>query len=109
MSLQTILSAISSFIWGPPLLILLSGTGLYLTLRLGFLQIRYLPRALSYLFARGANKGKGDVSSFAALCTALAATIGTRAAHTTGIAGRQPAGGWRHVGRFRQGARLLGG
>ena len=41
MSLQTILSAISSFIWGPPLLILLSGTGLYLTLRLGFLQIRY--------------------------------------------------------------------
>ena len=63
MSLQTILSAISSFIWGPPLLILLSGTGLYLTLRLGFLQIRYLPRALGYLFARGANKGKGDVSS----------------------------------------------
>ena len=64
MSLQTILSAVSSFIWGPPLLILLSGTGLYLTLRLGFLQIRYLPRALGYLFARGANKGKGDVSSF---------------------------------------------
>ncbi len=74
MSLQTTLSAISSFVWGPPLLILLSGTGLYLTLRLGFLQIRYLPRALGYLFARGANKGKGDVSSFAALCTALAAT-----------------------------------
>ena len=48
MSLQTTLSAISSFVWGPPLLILLSGTGLYLTLRLGFLQIRYLPRALSY-------------------------------------------------------------
>ena len=67
MSLQTILSAISSFLWGPPLLILLSGTGLYLTLRLGFLQIRYLPRALGYLFARGANKGKGDVS-----CTAVA-------------------------------------
>ena len=57
MSLQTTLSAISSFVWGPPLLILLSGTGLYLTLRLGFLQIRYLPRALGYLFARGANKG----------------------------------------------------
>ena len=55
MSLQTILSAYSSFIWGPPLLILLSGTVLYLTLRLGFLQIRYLPRALGYLFARGAN------------------------------------------------------
>ena len=75
MSLQTTLSAISSFVWGPPLLILLSGTGLYLTLRLGFLQIRYLPRALGYLFARGVNKGKGDVSSFAALCTALAALL----------------------------------
>ena len=76
MSITTILSAIDSFIWGPPLLILLVGTGLYLTLRLGFLQIRYLPRALRYLFQRDANKGKGDVSSFAALCTALAATIG---------------------------------
>ena len=91
MSLQTILSAISSFIWGSPLLILLSGTGLYLTLRLGFLQIRYLPRALGYLFARGANKGKGDVSSFAALCTALAATIGT--GNIVGVATAVQAGG----------------
>ena len=90
-SLQTILSAISSFIWGPPLLILLSGTGLYLTLSLGFLQIRYLPRALGYLFARGANKGKGDVSSFAALCTALAATIGT--GNIVGVATAVQAGG----------------
>ena len=91
MSLQTTLSAISSFVWGPPLLILLSGTGLYLTLRLGFLQIRYLPRALGYLFARGANKGKGDVSSFAALCTALAATIGT--GNIVGVATAVQAGG----------------
>ena len=44
---------------GTALLILCPGPGLYLTLRLGFLQIRYLPRALGYLFARGANKGKG--------------------------------------------------
>ena len=91
MSLQTTLSAISNFVWGPPLLILLSGTGLYLTLRLGFLQIRYLPRALGYLFARGANKGKGDVSSFAALCTALAATIGT--GNIVGVATAVQAGG----------------
>ena len=91
MSLQTTLSAISSFVWGPPLLILLSGTGLYLTFRLGFLQIRYLPRALGYLFARGANKGKGDVSSFAALCTALAATIGT--GNIVGVATAVQAGG----------------
>ncbi|MDU8923546.1 sodium:alanine symporter family protein [Pasteurellaceae bacterium LIM206] len=78
MSLKTILSAVDSFIWGPPLLILLSGTGLYLTLRLGFLQIRYLPRALGYLFKKEqGNNRKGDVSAFAALCTALSATIGT--------------------------------
>ena len=59
MSLQTILSAISSFIWGPPLLILLSGTGLYLTLRLGFLQIRYLlvPWAIYLLVVQIKAKG----------------------------------------------------
>ncbi|WP_314721463.1 sodium:alanine symporter family protein [Haemophilus pittmaniae] len=91
MSITTILSAIDSFIWGPPLLILLVGTGLYLTLRLGFLQIRYLPRALRYLFQRDANKGKGDVSSFAALCTALAATIGT--GNIVGVATAVQAGG----------------
>ena len=91
MSITTILSAIDSFIWGPPLLILVAGTGLYLTLRLGFLQIRYLPRALRYLFQRDANKGKGDVSSFAALCTALAATIGT--GNIVGVATAVQAGG----------------
>ena len=46
--------------------------GLYLTLRLGFIQIRYLTIALGYLFKKDKG-GKGDVSSFAALCTALAA------------------------------------
>lgn len=78
MSIDSILSSIDSFIWGPPLLILLSGTGLYLTLRLGFLQFVHLPRALVYLFKKeqGGNQ-KGDVSAFAALCTALSATIGT--------------------------------
>ena len=91
MSLQTVLEAIDSFVWGPPLLILLSGTGLYLTLRLGFLQIRYLPRALRYLFQKDANQGKGDVSSFAALCTALAATIGT--GNIVGVATAVQAGG----------------
>ena len=47
--------------------------------------------ALGYLFARGANKGKGDVSSFAALCTALAATIGT--GNIVGVATAVQAGG----------------
>ncbi len=90
MTIEPILSAIDSFIWGAPLLILLSGTGLYLTLRLGFIQIRYLPRALGYLFKKDKG-GKGDVSSFAALCTALAATIGT--GNIVGVATAVQAGG----------------
>ncbi|HEA3278092.1 TPA: sodium:alanine symporter family protein [Pasteurella multocida] len=92
MSLESTLSSINSFIWGPPLLLLLSGTGLYLTFRLGFIQFIQLPRALSYLFRKekGAAK-KGDVSSFAALCTALAATIGT--GNIVGVATAVQAGG----------------
>ena len=92
MTFENILSAIDSFIWGPPLLILLSGTGLYLTLRLGFIQIVHLPRALRYLFKRDSGlQQKGDVSSFAALCTALAATIGT--GNIVGVATAVQAGG----------------
>ena len=76
--LYNLLQSIDNLVWGPPLLILLVGTGLYLTLRLGFIQIRHLPLALSYVFSAKKNgKGNGDVSSFAALCTALSATIGT--------------------------------
>ncbi len=72
------LRTLDSFVWGPPLLILLVGTGLYLTIRLGFIQIRYLPLALQYVFGGKKDpdsRGEGDVSSFAALCTALSATI----------------------------------
>ncbi len=77
-SIQSALAAIDSFIWGPPLLILLVGTGIYLTWRLGLLQIVRLPLALKLVFGRDQGQGKqGDVSSFGALCTALSATIGT--------------------------------
>lgn len=77
-SIQSALTAIDSFIWGPPLLILLVGTGVYLTLRLGLLQVVRLPLALRLVFGRDQSQGKqGDVSSFGALCTALSATIGT--------------------------------
>lgn len=76
--LYNFLQSIDNFIWGPPLLLLLVGTGLYLTIRLGLIQIRHLPLALRYLFKGDKNsKAAGDVSSFAALCTALSATIGT--------------------------------
>ena len=70
------LNAIDSFMWGPPLITLLVGTGIYLTLRLNLLQVIRLPKALSLIF-KAKNHGEGDVSSFKALCVALAATVGT--------------------------------
>ena len=71
-----LLNQIDSLVWGPPLLILLVGTGIYLTFRLRLLQISRLSRAFRLIFASGEDH-HGDVSSFAALCTALAATVGT--------------------------------
>ncbi|AEH33189.1 sodium:alanine symporter family protein [Vibrio anguillarum] len=77
-NLQSILESIDNFVWGPPLLILLVGTGIYFTFRLGLIQFRHLPTALKMVFSKDKDTGKqGDVSSFAALCTALSATIGT--------------------------------
>ena len=74
--LVDVLNQSDSIVWGPWLLILLVGTGVYLSCRLGFLQVMKLPRALKLIFfAR--NKGDGDIDSFKALCTALAATVGT--------------------------------
>jgi len=71
-----VLDAIDSFMWGPPLIALLVGTGIYLTLRLKLLQVVRLPKALGLIF-KAKNHGEGDVSSFKALCVALAATVGT--------------------------------
>lgn len=73
------LEQISGYVWGAPLLILLVGTGIYLTIRLGFLQIRTLPYALKLAFGpqKKDPKSKGDISHYQALTTALAATIGT--------------------------------
>ncbi|AOY00398.1 sodium:alanine symporter family protein [Jeongeupia sp. USM3] len=76
--LQDLLQTIDNLVWGPPLLILLVGTGIYLTARLGLLQVFRLPLALRLVFRADKNPNlPGDVSSFAALCTALSATVGT--------------------------------
>ncbi|WKA59571.1 sodium:alanine symporter family protein [Planococcus shenhongbingii] len=76
--LESILGNISSFVWGPPLLVLLVGTGIYLTIRLGLLQVRLLPYALKLVFTKNQDtKSEGDISHFQALSTALAATVGT--------------------------------
>lgn len=76
MDLMTILQSIDSIVWGPPLIILLLGTGIFLSLRLGMIQVVKLPMALRLIF-KAQNKGEGDVSSFRSLCVALAATVGT--------------------------------
>lgn len=73
--METILGKISDIVWGPPLLILLFGTHIFLTFRLKFIQ-RYIFRAIKLSFQR-TSEGKGDISHFGALTTALAATIGT--------------------------------
>ena len=90
MNFIDLLNQVDSFIWGPPLLVLLVGTGIYLTIRLGFIQIVKLPKALKLIF-KAENNGSGDISSFGALCTALAATIGT--GNIVGVATAIKAGG----------------
>ncbi|HEM5069685.1 TPA: sodium:alanine symporter family protein [Streptococcus suis] len=94
--------AINNLIWGPPLLLLLVGTGVYLTLRLGVFQIGKLPTAFRLIFSSD-QSGQGDVSSFAALCTALAATVGT--GNIVGVATAITTGGpgalfWMWVAAF---------
>lgn len=78
MSFQEIVDKIGGWVWGPPLLILIVGTGLYLTIRIGFLQFRLLPYSLKLAFSKNQDKSShGDISHFQALMTALAATVGT--------------------------------
>ncbi|HEM3517878.1 TPA: sodium:alanine symporter family protein [Streptococcus suis] len=94
--------AINNLVWGPPLLILLVGTGVYFTLRLGMFQVSKLPTAFRLIFSSD-QSGQGDVSSFAALCTALAATVGT--GNIVGVATAIATGGpgalfWMWVAAF---------
>ena len=73
--LIALLSKVSSWIWGWPMIILLLGTHIFLTLRLRFPQ-RYLLKAIK-LSIKKDHEASGDVSQFGALVTSLAATIGT--------------------------------
>ncbi|HFH9946191.1 TPA: alanine/glycine:cation symporter family protein [Streptococcus suis] len=93
---------INDFVWGPPLLLLLVGTGVYFTLRLGVFQVSKLPTAFHLIFSSD-QSDQGDVSSFAALCTALAATVGT--GNIVGVATAITTGGpgalfWMWVAAF---------
>lgn len=88
--INTILGNIDDFLWGVPLIVLILATGIYLTIRLKGLQITKLPKALKYMF-KNEEGGHGEVTSFAALCTALSATIGT--GNIVGVATAIVAGG----------------
>ena len=94
MSFAEIISAIDDFVWGPVMLILLVGTGVFLTVRLKFRPWKNLGYALKSTLskeARTTSRGEGDVSPFSALTTALAATIGT--GNIVGVATAMVAGG----------------
>ena len=86
---ERIVATVSDWVWGPPMLILLFGTHLYLTFRLRFVQ-RYIFKGIRISLGRG-REGEGDVSQFGALTTALAATIGT--GNIVGVATAVAAGG----------------
>lgn len=73
--LEKIVSTLSGLVWGAPMLILLVGTGIYLTIILKGMQFWALPHALKLIFHKESD-GEGEISHFAALMTALAATVG---------------------------------
>ncbi len=72
-----LISTLNGIVWGPPMLVLLLGTGLYLTLGLRLMPVRKIPLALGLLWRGRKGRGDGDISPFAALMTSLSATIGT--------------------------------
>lgn len=89
-----ILSCVNAIVWGAPALVLILGVGLFLSIRLGWVQITLLPRAIRMLWQRlrPRKSSAGDgVSPFQALCTALAATVGT--GNLVGVAGAICLGG----------------
>jgi AGCS family alanine or glycine:cation symporter len=88
-ALERVIGQWSDAVWGLPMIILLLGTHLFLTIRLRFIQ-RYLGKAIKISFSR-AREGQGDVSQFGALTTALAATIGT--GNIVGVATAVASGG----------------
>ena len=75
--INTILDTIDAYVWGIPLIVLILSVGLFLTIRLKGVQFTNLGRAFKYIFKDETDGKHGEVSSFAALCTALSATIGT--------------------------------
>ena len=88
-----VLEFVNGIVWGAPALILILGVGVYLSFRTGFAQLTLFPRALRDFFSRlrGGKAEDGAVTPFQALCTALAATVGT--GNLAGVAGAMAIGG----------------
>ena len=89
-AINSFLTTVDNLVWGVPLMVLIMAGGILLTARLGLLQMRRLPLALKWMF-KNEEEGDGEISSFAALCTALSATIGT--GNIVGVATAVCAGG----------------
>ena len=87
--MEAILESVNNFIWGIPALVMILGVGIHFSFLTGFAQLRLLPKALRRLGKM--LSGKGSEDSFKALCTALAATVGT--GNIVGVAGAIALGG----------------
>ena len=101
-TLNSILDSIDGYVWGVPLIVTILFVGILLTIRLGCLQVLNLHNALRFML-HNEKDGEGEVSSFGALCTALAATIGT--GNIVGVATAIGTGGpgalfWMEVAAF---------
>lgn len=97
-----VIKEIDGIVWGIPLIVLIIGCGILMTIRVRGIQVRKLGTALRYMF-KDEEGAQGEVSSFAALCTALSATIGT--GNIVGVATAIAAGGpgallWMEVAAF---------
>lgn len=88
-----VLEKLNSFVWGAPALILIIAVGLYLTVRTGFAQFTLFPKAIKVFIGKmaGRKKENSGTSAYRALCTALAATVGT--GNLAGVAGAIAIGG----------------
>lgn len=87
-----IIDAVNRFVWGIPALVLILSVGIYLSVRSGWIQLRFLPKALKNFFSISkSEKTRNGISPFRALCTALAATVGT--GNLVGVAGAITIGG----------------
>lgn len=100
--INSVLETIDNLVWGVPLMVLILAGGFLLTARLGLLQMRRLPLALKWMY-KNEDGGHGEVTSFAALCTALSATIGT--GNIVGVATAITTGGpgalfWMEIAAF---------